>query len=129
MLFGLPVDRIPFSMACSQYFWGRHSGLAERNSFSEKGENMHTCDTNREDTENNRRVDLTVTYEAVGDTIRVKNITPTRVTFLCPQSRQPLRTIHVHREIPRSFLVRQLNDRGCLEGLEADLFAQHASIA
>ena len=90
---------------------------------------MQTCESNWEDSENNRRVDLTVTYVADGDTVAVHDITPTRVTFLCPQSQQPLRSIKVHRDKARSALVRQLRQRGYVERLEVELLSQRATMA
>jgi hypothetical protein len=90
---------------------------------------MKTCETNWEDTENNRRVDLTVTYVAVGDTLELKQITPTRVTFLCPDSRQPLRSIGVHRDKARALLIRKLHERSCVEQIEGQLRSLGAGVA
>ena len=90
---------------------------------------MKTCEANWEDTENNRRVDLTVTYVAVGDALELKQITPTRVTFLCPESQLPLRSIGVHRDMARAILVRQLHERAYVEQHEGQLRAMGAGIA
>jgi len=90
---------------------------------------MQTCQTSWEDSETNRRVDLTVTYVAAGDAIDVRQITPTRVTFLCPQSQEPIGSITIHRDKARSILVRQLRERGYVERLEVELLAEHGTLA
>ena len=90
---------------------------------------MKTCETNWEDTENNRRVDLTVTYVAVGDALELTQITPTRVTFLCPDSQEPIGSIGVHREKARAILVRQLYERAYVKQLETELRSLGAGIA
>lgn len=90
---------------------------------------MQLCQASWEDTENNRRIDLTVTYVADGDAIEVKTITPTRVTFLCPSSQQPLGSVRVHRDKARSVLVRQLRERGYMNRLELDLLSARAARA
>lgn len=89
---------------------------------------MHSCETNWEDSENNRRVDLTVTYVADGEGVKVNEITPTRVTFLCPESREAQKSISVHREKARSILVRQLIESGGAKQLELELLSQHAEM-
>lgn len=90
---------------------------------------MQTCQASWEDSENNRRVDLTVTYVAAGDAIEVKQITPTRVTFLCPKSQEPVGSVRVHRDKARSILVRQIGERGYMEQLELELLSAHGTMA
>lgn len=88
---------------------------------------MHTCQTNLEDADNHRQIDLTVTYVAAGEKVELKQVTPTRITFLCPESRRPLRSIALHREMARSMLLAQID--GHMEQLRLDVEAQHASLA
>ena len=90
---------------------------------------MQTGQANWEDSETNRIVDLSVEYSACEDSIEVHEITPVRVTFLCPESRQPLRSIRVHGEMARSILVRQMRAHGYVEHLEVELLQRQAALA
>ena len=57
-----------------------------------------------EDEENNRRVELVVNHRSDSTPV----VTPTRVTFLCPTTKAPLRSIGVWTEAGRRVLARQI---------------------
>lgn len=82
---------------------------------------MQTCRTNWEDEENNRIVALAVNYTVDADEVRLQDVTPTSVTFLAPQTRQPTRTIRVHTHGGRSLLRKQWRHHGGVEHLEHEL--------
>ena len=81
---------------------------------------MQTTNVNWEDEENNRIVSLAVDFTA-GEQVDLHRLTPTKVTFLCPESRVPLRTVNVHRKTGRRVLSRAFQTAGQLPELKARL--------
>jgi hypothetical protein len=67
-----------------------------------------------EDAEASRQVELVVNYQLDAKHVDINDITPTRVTFLCPQSQQPLRSVRVWTEGGRKLLARQAAAAGRL---------------
>jgi len=70
---------------------------------------MKSCQTTWEDAENNRHVELVVNYQLEATRVAISDVTPTRVTFLCPTSGDALRSIGVWTNGGRRVLQRQLN--------------------
>lgn len=60
-----------------------------------------------EDAEASRHVELVVNYCLDTKRVDIDSVTPTRVTFFCPKSKQPQRSIRVWTEGGRKLLVRQ----------------------
>ena len=60
-----------------------------------------------EDDETNRRVDLVVNYSLEDAGVAIKEITPTKVTFLDPATNDELRSIGVWTNTGRRILDRQ----------------------
>ena len=50
---------------------------------------MKSCQATWEDEENNRHVELVVNYQLDATRVEINDVTPTRVTFLCPTSGKP----------------------------------------
>jgi hypothetical protein len=73
-----------------------------------------------EDEENNRHVALTVEYDLSDAKVCVTGVTPTRVTFLCPSSQSPLRSIGVFTAKGREILARAFRGSAAAEQLLGD---------
>lgn len=82
---------------------------------------MHTIDTHWEDAENNRRVAYSVRYAKDAAGVAIKAVTPKQVTFLCPESKSPLRTVGVWTQKGRELLAHQLRTSGHLTELERQI--------
>ena len=82
---------------------------------------MHTMDSHWEDEENNRRVAYSVEYARQGESIEIKALVPKMVTFVCPQSTTPLRTIGVWTEKGRELLTHQLRTSGHVAELQEQI--------
>ena len=72
---------------------------------------------NWEDEENNRQVELVVNYRLDQTRVDISDVTPTRVTFLCPQTNKQLRSVGVHTAAGRQLLARQVAAAGRLATL------------
>jgi hypothetical protein len=82
---------------------------------------MKTCQATWEDEENNRRVELVVNYRLDATHVEIKEVTPTRVTFLCPTSGKTLRSIGVWTDGGRRVLSRQIAESGWLKTLPQEI--------
>ena len=82
---------------------------------------MKTFQATWEDEENNRRVELVVNHRFDATRVDVNDVTPTRVTFLCPTSGSPLRSIGVWTDGGRRVLVRQIAAAGRLATLPQEI--------
>lgn len=87
---------------------------------------MQKIEANWEDEENNRHVAFSVEYARQDDAIEIRAMTPKQVTFLCPESNQPLRSIGVWTDKGRELLTDQLQDSGHLSRIEQQV---HAALA
>ena len=84
---------------------------------------MNSCQATWEDEENNRRVELMVNYRLDAKQVEINDVTPTRVTFLCPTSGTPLRSIGVWTPGGRRVLARQIAASGRLATLRKEIAA------
>jgi hypothetical protein len=84
---------------------------------------MNTCQTNWEDAENNRRVELVVNYRLDASRVQINDVTPTRVTFLCPTSGNPVRSIGVWTGGGRRLLAKQVEAAGRLTTIKDEIAA------
>jgi len=82
---------------------------------------MNNCQATWEDAENNRRVELVVNYQLDATRVEINNVTPTRVTFLCPTSGKPTRSIGVWTGGGRRVLSRQLKASGRLSSIKEEI--------
>ncbi|NOY43241.1 MAG: hypothetical protein GXP26_15580 [Planctomycetes bacterium] len=87
---------------------------------------MHTIETNWEDEENNRQVSFSVAYSRQDDAIEITAVTPRQITFLCPDSNAPVRTIGVWTDKGRELLAGQLHKSGHLSTIEKQIEASLA---
>lgn len=84
---------------------------------------MQKIEANWEDTDNNRQVAFAVEYTRQDNATRIQSLTPTQVTFLCPQTNKPLRSIGVWTDKGRTLLADQLHQSGQLGKLEQEIDA------
>jgi hypothetical protein len=82
---------------------------------------MQTIETNWEDEENNRQVAVSVGYTRQGNGIEIHAVTPKQVTFLCPQTSSPLRSIGVWTDKGRELLADKMCNIQLAEQVEAIL--------
>ena len=82
---------------------------------------MQKIETSWEDEENNRQVAFAVEYVRKDDAIEIQAITPKQVTFLCPQSSSPLRSIGVWTDKGRQLLSDQFRASGQMNKLVGDI--------
>lgn len=87
---------------------------------------MKTCQATWEDAENNRRVELVVNYQLDATRVEINDVTPTRVTFLCPTSGKPTRSIGVWTNGGRRVLNRQVKASGRLSTIKDEIAAGKA---
>jgi len=74
-----------------------------------------------EDDEASRQVELVVNYRLDQTQVEVHDVTPTRVTFLCSESGQPLRSIGVRTVGGRQLLARQVAAAGRLATMPQEI--------
>jgi len=84
---------------------------------------MQTIQTNWEDEENNRHVAFAVQYTRKDNAVEICSVTPQQVTFMCPESNAPLRSIGVWTEKGRQLLANQLTNSGHLVKIEKEIDA------
>lgn len=82
---------------------------------------MQSIETSWEDGENNRQVAFSVEYTRKDDAIEIQQVTPKQVTFLCPQSNSPIRTIGVWTDKGRQMLASQLLNSGHWAKIEQEI--------
>lgn len=74
-----------------------------------------------EDAEASRHVELVVNYRLDAKRVDVNDVTPIRVTFLCPKSKQPQRSVRVWTEGGRKLLARRAAAAGRLATLAQEI--------
>ena len=82
---------------------------------------MNSCQATWEDAENNRHVELVVTYQLDATRVQINDVTPTRVNFLCPTSGKTTRSIGVHTNGGRRVLSRAIKASGRLTSLPQEI--------
>ena len=77
-----------------------------------------------QDTDKNRLVDFTVTYQVENSNIEIENITPTRVSFLAPPQ-----SIGVHTLKGQTMLAAQIKNAGAYEIAIQQIAEKHGLLA
>lgn len=85
---------------------------------------MGTVQMTWEDEENNRQVRLTAEYSVASDSLTIRSITPTQVSFLCPTSGDALRTVRVWTDKGRELLARAFRGSDQFDALLTELAEQ-----
>ncbi len=76
-----------------------------------------------EDDETNRKVELLVNFSHSDAGVTIDDITPTKVSFLDPATKNVIRSIGIWTKTGRAMLVRQFQAAGRVEALEQELAA------
>jgi hypothetical protein len=71
---------------------------------------MHTYCFTWNDAEKNRQVEMSVAYSLAEGAVRIDQITPTKVSFVCAQRGEVKRTIGIHTATGRRLLVEAYYD-------------------
>ena len=79
---------------------------------------MKKFESHWEDAENHRRVAYSVGVRRGQHGVALTGVVPTQVTFLCRQTKQPLRSISVRTDRGRQLLAHQLRTSGHLAELQ-----------
>lgn len=74
-----------------------------------------------EDDETNRKVELLVNYSHNESGVAINEITPTKVTFHCPTTKEVVRSIRVWTKAGRAMLANQFHATGQIESLEQEI--------
>ena len=82
---------------------------------------MKTFQATWEDEEASRQVELVVNYQLDKTRVEINGVTPTRVTFLCPTSKKPLRSVGVWTNGGRRLLAQQAIAAGQLKALAGEV--------
>jgi len=82
---------------------------------------MQKHETKWEDAANNRHVAIEVQYTHDNDAIAIQSLTAKQVTFLCPESNNPLHSVGVWTDKGRELLAKQLHAAGYLPQLEQEI--------
>lgn len=87
---------------------------------------MNTVNANWEDEECNRQVAFSVAYTRRDNAIEIQSMTPQKVTFFCPETKNPVRTIVVWTDKGRELLQDQLHRSGHLAQIKDQIDASLA---
>lgn len=82
---------------------------------------MQTIESHWEDEQNNRRVAFSARVCRASGAVEIKDLTPKHVTFLCPESKNEVRSVGVWTEKGRELLAHQLRTSGHLTELERQI--------
>ena len=88
---------------------------------------MNSYESMWEDDETSRRVELLVNYSQHDAGITINEITPIKVTFLCPTSKAARRTIGVWTKTGRAMLAAQCRAAGHAESLEREIISRNVA--
>ena len=75
---------------------------------------MGTYNATWEDEENNRLVQFSVNYTTENGSI-IASLTPTKITFLCQETKETIRSIGVYTEKGRALIAKQFEQSGKIE--------------
>ncbi len=92
---------------------------------------MGTYTATWEDEDNNRQIHFSVDYSTKNGAVEITNITPTKVSFICPDSNTCLRSVRVHTAAGRQLLAEHFRSHGNVERLSEEIASrtQQAVIA
>ena len=82
---------------------------------------MHTYESVWEDEDTNRHVRAIVKYTVDNTEVTISQVTPTQVTFLCPETKNEVRSIGVCTEAGRHHLTSKLQKSGWLDVVRREL--------
>jgi hypothetical protein len=74
-----------------------------------------------EDEENNRQIQFNVEYATDNGVVEINDITPIKVSFICPETNTCTRTIGVHTNSGRSMLADDIRAKADLNLLASEI--------
>ena len=86
---------------------------------------MHRYQSVWQCAETNRKVEVEVRYSLAASGVSISEVTPKRVTFLCPETKNELRSIGVWTDAGRRHLVNVLHTAGHIDLLPEEIAAAH----
>ena len=87
---------------------------------------MHRYQSVCQCADTNRKVEVEVRYSLADVGVSISEVTPKRVTFLCPETKNELRSIGVWTEAGRRHLMDVLHTAGHIDLLPDEIAASHA---
>lgn len=87
---------------------------------------MHSYQSIWQDEQLNRKVEVMVNYSLAESGVSINGVTPTRVTFLCPETKNEVRSIGVWTERGRNHLVQVLHSAGHIDQLSQEIADAHS---
>ena len=81
-----------------------------------------------EDEENNRHVEFSIAYAVENAELKIREITPQSVAFLCSQKANRVRSIGVHTSAGRQLLARQFAESGQFAALTRQLSQRETAL-
>jgi hypothetical protein len=81
-----------------------------------------------EDEENNRQVQFSIAYAVENKELKIGEITPKAVAFLCAQRVDPVRSIGVHTPAGRQMLARQFKQSRQYAALAKQIAVQSCAL-
>ena len=85
---------------------------------------MGTYNATWEDEDNNRLVLFSVDYTTENGSVEIASMTPTKVSFVCRESKTCTRSIGVHTNAGRDLLAKQFAKSGRISELAAEVAAR-----
>ena len=82
---------------------------------------MGTFNASWEDDDNNRQVAFSVGYALENDRVEITSVTPTKVSFVCPNSGEITRSIGIHTAHGRDFLASKIRQSAELTRVEQEI--------
>jgi hypothetical protein len=82
-----------------------------------------------EDEENNRQVQFSVEFETENSDVEILNVTPTKISFVCPETNTCVRVIGVHTEAGRALLADRFLKSGKISALKNEILARCGQLA
>ena len=74
-----------------------------------------------EDEDNNRQIQFSVEYSTETGSVEIETITPTKVSFICPETNTCTRSVGVHTEAGREMLANHFRANGDLQQLADEI--------
>ena len=81
-----------------------------------------------EDEENNRNIQFSVQYATENSEVSLLKITPTKVSFVCPETNTCIRSIGVHTESGRDLLVHRFSTTDRIAQLKTAIASRQDSM-
>ncbi len=78
-----------------------------------------------EDDSNHRQIQFSVEYSIQNSALIIDRLSPTKVTFICPDSNTVIRSVDVHTDKGRQLLADQFSTSGKLDELMIEIGKKH----